>query len=676
VSARRNLLLITVDTLRADHLGAYGSQRARTPVMDALARRGTLFEQAFTVAPVTLPAHASILTGRLPPRHGIRGNSFYTLRDRQTTLAQILAARGYRTAAVVGAAVLDKRFGLNRGFDVYDDEMPGHRDGFIADRAAAEVVSRAVTWLGAGNVSTPFFLWAHLFDPHHPYEAPEPTQFNGAPYDGEVAYADREIGRLLSALDSLGVLRNTVVVLTADHGESLGEHGEDTHGVFLYDSTLRVPLIAAGPGIPEGIRRREGLASLVDILPTILPILNVPVPDGVDGLDLLGVERRRREFVYAETYLPRDFYNWAEMHALRSTDTKFVHSPAPELYDLQNDPHELRNRADDAPGAVRGLTREILQAVRGHGDSERVTPDPELAARLQSLGYVAGGGPVIVPPAGADPRPDAKSRIHLVARIDRALALKGARRNAEAGTLLRQILAEDASNYLAAHTLGDLLFDLGQDREAIVAYRRAMQGREVAYYHYRLGVLHERLSEHVEAAKQFGALTRLTPGAANEVVERAEDLRARGIRAAALAYLEEQAATFSAASHNAPDPALHVRVLNELGVARADANHLEGAADAFARAARLAPADFDAHANLGLTRARQGRAEAALASFDRALELRPHETRLLNLAAELRFERNELDVARELLSRSLAVNPAQPRIARALREVEQRRATR
>jgi arylsulfatase A-like enzyme/Tfp pilus assembly protein PilF len=663
-----------VDTLRADRLGAYGWEKAETPAIDALARRGTLFEHAFTVAPITLPAHASVLTGRFPSRHGIRGNSFYTLDEAEITLAEVLRASGYRTGAVVGAAVLDRRFGLNRGFDFYDDEMPGGRDGLIADRSAASVVSRALAWLASVGTESPFFLWVHLFDPHHPYEPPQPLRFrfDGAPYDGEVAYVDGEIQRLLSSLESTGALRDTLIVLTSDHGESLGEHGEDTHGVFLYDATLHVPLIVAGPGVPTAVRRGDGPVSVVDIVPTVVAKLNVRAPDGADGVDLFARARNRREFVYAETYLPRDFYNWAESHALRSSDTKFVHSPVPELYDLTADPRESRNRAAEAAGVVSRLTRTALEAARGAKKAQRVTLDPELASRLHSLGYVASGGPAFAADDDAGARPDAKARIHLVRRIDQALALKRAGRAADAAARLREILSEDPHNYLAAHTLGDVLFDLQHDADAVAAYRVAMRGRDVAYYHYRLGVLHERMGQYPAAAQEFGKLVRLTPDAAKEIVERAEARRTRGSRAAARAYLEALAAAFGAASASAPDQVLHVQVLNALGVARGETDDLGLAAEAFTSAARIAPADFDAHANLALTRARQGQAEASLASLARALELRPNETRLLNLAAELRFRRNELDAARELLSRSLAIDPGQPRIVRALRQVNRR----
>lgn len=708
-AAPPNVVLITVDTLRPDRLGAYGSQRALTPAIDALAARGTVFESAFTVAPVTLPAHATLLTGRLPARHGIRGNSFYALPETEIPLAQVLRQQGYRTGAFVGAAVLDGRFGLNRGFDRYDDSVPaGAPAGLIAERRAGTVVASAIEWL-ADPRPQPFFLWVHLFDPHHPYEAPEPlgSQFAGAPYDAEVAYVDQEIGRLLRALTSRDLTRGTVIVLTSDHGESLGEHGEQTHGVFLYDATLRVPLIMAGPGLPEGKRVRGDPVSLADVMPTLLGLIDVQAPPELDGHDLFTTPLPRREFVYAETYLPRDFYNWSELHALRSSRMKFIDGPVPELYDLQIDPEELENQASGDPRAVEHLTRTCQMLAAGSERTIRMVPDADLAGRLRSLGYVAGAAPDSPGRAPSPNRPDPKDLLHLVRRLDEALAYRRAGQLETAVRLLRDIQQEDPGNYLAAHTLADALFDLGRDADAVAAYRMAMRGRQFAYYHYRLGLLLERQRDYAAAAREFGSLARLSEDSVEEILARAESLLDRGALAAAQAYLEELAeagvrgADFDlrladlrartgqldraadglrqAVERDPANDALrkaHAQVLTALGVSRGEAGDLDGAVAAFRRALALAPTNADAMANLALTHLRQGNSDAALDTLGRALALRPDETRLINIAAELRFRRNELEAARLLLARSLAADPEQPRISEALREVERRLAQR
>ena len=433
---RPNILLVTIDTLRADHVGAYGFRAAKTPAIDALAARGVLFEHAFTSVPATLAAHATILTGRLPPHHGVRGNSFYKLPDTVPTLATALAGHGYRTGAVIGAAVLNHQFGLNRGFSSYDDQTDSARaDVLIAERSAAAVVTNAISWLSEGSPRAPFFLWVHLFDPHDPYVPPEPfkTQFSESPYDGEIAYVDSQLGRLLDALAARGGLDRTLVVVTSDHGESLGEHREATHGIFLYDATLHVPLIVAGPGVARGERRNEGPVGLVDLLPTVLGRAAVPVPANLDGRDLFDARSGTREFIYAETFLTSDFYNWSELRAVRSSTTKFVQAPQPEIYDLTNDPRETINLAAGRPQEVARLAQAT--AAIGRATQERsatqVVVDEDLAGRLRSLGYVAGTGRTgdQTPTSG---RPDPKTRVHLVVRLDEALALQRAGRLEEA----------------------------------------------------------------------------------------------------------------------------------------------------------------------------------------------------------------------------------------------------
>jgi arylsulfatase A-like enzyme/Tfp pilus assembly protein PilF len=705
------VLLITIDTLRADRVGAYGWRAAATPVLDRLASGGILFPNAFTAVPVTLASHATLLTGRNPYHHGVRGNSFYRLRDGDPTLATSLQQRGYDTAAVVGAAVLDHRFGLNHGFDSYDDGMASENRGtLIAERDASAVVSRAVAWLNHPGRRSPFFLWVHLFDPHHPYEAPEPfrSRFAAAPYDGEIAFADEQIGRLLNALAATERLEQTIVVATSDHGESFGEHGEATHGVLLYDSTLRVPLIISGPGVPRGQRASEDAVGLVDVAPTILALVgDAPAHDG-DGRDLLGPDRGPRS-LYAETFLPLDFYNWSPLRALRGDGLKFIDAPEPELYDLTRDPSERQNLAGTQTARVARMSAALarIASTSSAAAGGRPTVDAELAGRLRSLGYVAGeAAPPEEKPAG-DRRPNPRSRLSLIPAIDRALTLMRATRPDQAAAELRGVLAQDPGNYLAARTLGDALFDLGEDDAAMAAYRRALaNGRDAAYYHYRIALLYERQRSYAEAAREFARLVDMDADAAAEVAHRGDRILAAGAAPAAVEYFRaaqradhgaemamrladallrsgrvaEAVATLERARESHPvEERLRttlVRALNALGAARGDAGDPAGAVGAFSRAASLAPSDFESLANGGLAQLRAGQMAAALVTLTRALALRPAEVRLLNPVAELRFRRGELSEARDLLMRSLAVDPRQPKIHAALRDVRRRLAER
>lgn len=353
-SAPNGVLLITVDTLRADHLGCYGAASGATPHMDRLAGDGVLFEDASTPVPITLPAHTSLLTGVSPPVHGVRDNARYRLREDVRTMAEA----GWEGGAVLGAVVLNGIFGLDRGFAHYDDAIEVVADdgpeGSFARRRAGGVVDAALAWLRGRPKGSRFFLWVHLFDPHTPYDPPAPfdTEY-GDTYQGEVAYTDQQVGRLLEGLEDLGVRENTLIILTSDHGEGLGEHGELTHGFFVYQSTVHVPLLMRLPGrIPAG-NRISAPVNLVDVLPTVLDLTGSQHPEGLEGRSLLqavtlGQEPAARD-QYLETYLPYFQMRWAGSRALRDGRWKFIEAPTPELYDLQNDPGERRNLAAQDP---------------------------------------------------------------------------------------------------------------------------------------------------------------------------------------------------------------------------------------------------------------------------------------------------------------------------------------
>lgn len=408
---RPNVLLVTLDTTRADHLGAYGATKAATPVFDALAREGALFERAWTVTPLTSPAHASVMTGVYPQAHGVRNNGRFRLPDDAATLAEAFASAGYRTAGFVGAFPVGRQFGFAQGFATFDDDFgSGVRGGARVERSAEEVNRRALPWLSAAaSEGAPFFAWIHYYDAHEPYEPPAPyaSTFRDRPYDGEVAFVDAQLGRVVEALRKAGVLDRTIVVVAGDHGEGLGEHGERTHGLLIYEPMIHVPLAVRAPwAVPQGTRRRD-LASLVDLAPTLAALAHVPFPAAVDGRDLFGapaVEGPADDplalgpgrAVYAESFFGAEEFGWAPLVSVRRGGMKWIAAPRPERYDLDADPGETANLAgtdaarDDAMGA---LLARVAQAASSHtlGDATgRV--DDDLLARLQSLGYVGGGG--------------------------------------------------------------------------------------------------------------------------------------------------------------------------------------------------------------------------------------------------------------------------------------------
>ena len=391
--APKNLVLVTLDTTRADRLPPYGFQSASMPAIEQLAHEGVVFLQAFTVAPLTLPAHCSLMTGLYPPHHHVRDNADPPLDAAHPTLAELLRARGFRTAAFVAADVLSADRGLARGFDVYRDatttSVPHPR------RPANEVVDDALGWLHAGDESR-FFLWVHLYDAHAPYQPPEPyrSRFATDAYEGSLAFIDAQVGRLIHRLEADGELNRTLIVVAGDHGESLGEHGELEHGFFLYDSVLRVPLIMRGRGVDAG--RFLPVTSLVDVMPTVLGLLQLP-SRGADGIDLTSsirdAARTPDRDIYAESLYPRRF-GLSGLRAIRGGGSKFIDAPQPEFYQLATDPfeeHNLYQVGSTLPALMRARL-DAFDPQRSDESASAIAP-ADVRARLAALGYVGGRTP-------------------------------------------------------------------------------------------------------------------------------------------------------------------------------------------------------------------------------------------------------------------------------------------
>jgi arylsulfatase A-like enzyme len=477
-AAGHNLILVTLDTTRADHLGCYGYDRAQTPTLDNLAAGGLRFARAFTTAPVTLPAHASIVTGLLPVHHGVRHNSEYRLADDHRTLAEVLREAGYATGAFVGAFILDARYGLAQGFDTYDDRVATTPGGTFpvatVERPAGAVTDAALAWLASVDPARPFFAWVHYFDPHAPYAPPADLagRFAAMPYDGEIAYVDRELGRLLGFLETAGARSRTVVVAVGDHGEGLGEHGEALHALFIYDTTMRVPLILAAPGVVSaGVD--EELVSVVDLVPTLLDLLAVADPVARDGLDLLRDDRAGRRAVALESLPPFLDYGWAPLFGERGRDDKYIAAPRPEYYDLAADPDETTNLAGNARGRAAAAREELAARVAalvqgsGHGAPGGVNrlPDSDEIARLRSLGYLGGAGPASGTP------PDPKDMVHVVAAVLAANQLLAAG-NARAALEMAETAARQSpGDRTVLQLLGKLYLQVGRTADAERALR-------------------------------------------------------------------------------------------------------------------------------------------------------------------------------------------------------------
>jgi choline-sulfatase len=490
IPATRNLLLITIDTLRADRVGAYGYRSARTPGIDALAARGAVFEQAFSAAPITLTSHATIMTGRYPPGHGARHNGM-RLDPAVPTIADTLGREGFATGAFVAAFPLDRRFGLNKGFQTYGDRMPRGSQGRPAsERPGRVVVDEAIAWLTQQRAGR-FFLWVHLFEPHAPYGDPSDRRPVAARYDDEVAEADRQVVRLIEALGNEA--SSTVVAIAADHGEAFGEHGEISHSVFVYDTTLRVPLVVSGPRIAHSIV--HGLVGLVDLAPTLLMQLGVS-PFDSDGIDLSmalsGREPPARE-LYAESFAPLLDFGWSPLRAIRAGDFKYIAGPKPELFRVTSDSAEAQNLVDADPiqaATLRDRVERISPATLGKTGLQ----DPEAAARLQALGYASGSASAS---SGTGARPDPKDKRELAARI--AQVTSGELEGPALRRALEGILADDPANPQAHVRLGYVLLEARRCADAERHFRAAIAG------HLPGADAHLGLAACQSSARQFDA---------------------------------------------------------------------------------------------------------------------------------------------------------------------------
>jgi arylsulfatase A-like enzyme/Flp pilus assembly protein TadD len=460
-----SVLLITLDTLRADHVSCYGDSPVETPHLDGLAERGVRVANAWSTAPLTTPGHASVLTGLHPPSHGVRNNGRARLPDSVTTLAELMKDSGRHTGAFVAAFTTSRLFGLAQGFDTYDDDLGHDRRGSSrTQRPGDEVLAEAEPWLER-HADEPFFAWVHFFDPHTPY-APPPEyarQHSRNLYRGEVAFTDSLVGRLVDKLDELGVTDNTLVVAVADHGEGLGTHGEAEHGVLVYEETIKVPFLMVAPGMIEPGTTIEPPASVVDVLPTICAQLGIEYPSEVQGRNLLADGPSEPRPVIAETLYPHEEFGWSALYTIREDHLKYIHSTKPELYDLEQDPKEGQNLIDEMPERAAEMLDELERLEAKLRREDRLAPasglgdemDDATVARLESLGYMAGGGggeeaatgdgepaEILIGVSGRTPREGTTDLF----RLDRAGQLMG-RGHVESGlNLLRKIAENDPDN--------------------------------------------------------------------------------------------------------------------------------------------------------------------------------------------------------------------------------------
>jgi arylsulfatase A-like enzyme/tetratricopeptide (TPR) repeat protein len=623
-----NILLITIDTLRADRLGAYGYDRIETPALDRLAEEGVRFENAFTPTPLTLPAHTSLMTGTYPTFHGVRNNGIFHARSSLTTLAEVLKSKGYTTAAMIAAYVLDAQFGLDQGFDLYDDEIEtGEGDELFfvyPERKAEDITRRAMRFLRKhGN--KPFFLWAHYFDPHDRFDPPPrfAKQYGGRLYDGEVAYVDEQVGVLMKLLEIRGLGKSTLVIVAGDHGEGLMDHGEANHGTLVYDTTMRVPLIFHQAELFPSPSVQEAPVTLLDIMPTVMDLFNIEATPDIQPMHgkslvplLAGRQETVHDAIYFETLLPFFDFGWAGLRGIRNERVKYIASPDPELYDIKSDPGETNNLFADKPRVGESLhaamTETVARTTAEAGESALKETDAEVRARLAALGYVSGAAHATLE---GDPftGPNPKDRIWVQTAMIEATNLFQEGRFEEAIAKLEGLIEEEPNNSHILLNLGMIYQELGRLQEA------------ERYFEKHLELKPDDEKVLTSLSKVLAGQGRLEEAAVvlERIVEFAPERAGQAYYHIALIFQEGADSTSAEkyllkAVEAQPDFA---DAYNNLGTLYANRSEYRKAIDAFEKAIKADPKMGDAHLNCGMCCMLLKKFPKAIRHIDRAQQL-------------------------------------------------------
>lgn len=595
-----NVVLITLDTVRPDHLHCYGDNKTETPVIDRLAKDGVLFEKAVAQTPLTGPSHASIFTGENPNVHHVRDTGGFALQPSSTTLATTLQRSGWDTAGFISAAVLDRQFGFSQGFATYDDRIPESIDKSTGELTAARpanvTVDHAVEWLNHQS-GHPFFVWLHLYDAHGPYKPPRQflRQYPNAPYDAEIAFEDQQLGRFLEVVRKKSPSGKTLILLLSDHGEGLGQHGEDSHGTFLYDSTVRIAWIMDGPGIPAGVRVQQQ-AREIDALPTVLDLLGGNASSAIQGTSMVPAFSGKTiptTYSYEETLYPKINMGWSELRGIHTPHWMYIRAPRPELYDLDRDPGELNNIIATHPKEYRELDAELKRlSGLGKSDTETVVTAPvdqKTIDQLRSLGYVGGssGSRVELNGKGADP----KSRIAVLRLYERVTGPEGAHMPpARKIALLQQAIGQDPSNPYLYSTLALQYREIGQNDRAIDTCLAALHhGIRNGAVDSLLGTLYLQQGRTKEAMQFLQEGVNIDP----LNLERQTNLASAYRQDGQLAQAEKIFRYVNGIEPNAP-------AYNGLGIIAQTRHDLAAARADFRQALKLDPYNLEAQYDLGL----------------------------------------------------------------------------
>lgn len=679
---RGAVVVISVDTLRADHLPVYGYRGVQTPAIDAIARDSSIFDNAYSNVPLTLPSHAALLTGLLPFENGVRDNIGFRLAPERRSLATLLRSASYATGAAVSSYVLRADRGLAAGFDFYDDSLP---ENPTRERAGMESAAALARW-GESVRDRPLFLFLHIYEPHAPYTPPEPfaSRYASSPYDGEIAAADAAVGSFVEYLKRAGLYDRAILLFLSDHGEGLGDHGEEEHGVFLYREAIRVPLLLKRPGSAGAGQRIPAPVSLTDVVPTVLSLLSLPIPSDLHGLPLTSpsaASAASDRRIYSETLYPRLGLGWSDLASLADGRYHYIHAPRPELYDLAADPAEKNDLAPGLPGPFRSMRTALETMSRPFSMPE--ASSPEELKKLAALGYISVSPGT--PPGG--PLPDPKDKVEALAEMKKLFELYYAARYAEAIPLARALLAREPQVLSAWSMLSDSLDHTGRLAQAIEALRSGIArvragtppGEQLAQAYETLSLLYQRAGD--AAGREQALREAVARGLASEPMKRdlarlyvgsgrnaeavallragppvgdAESLETLGVALAGAGKEAEAKEALLAALAIEPSNA---RIAFNLGTLLLDTGDAAGARDWLLKSLQSDSASAATWTQLGFAQARLGDTDAAEESWRKSIELDPRQyNSLYNLAvSELRAGRTQ--EARAKLERFLASAP-------------------
>jgi arylsulfatase A-like enzyme/Tfp pilus assembly protein PilF len=658
-----NVLLITIDTLRADHLPIYGYTRVQTPSISHLAESSFVFQDAIAQVPLTLPSHTTILTGLLPIKHGVRDNGSFVLDQKITTLAEILKSHGFTTAAFVSSAVLDSRQHLDQGFDSYFDnlEITGVEEtpGSGVERHAADTEKEAEEWLIA-NKQKKFFLWVHFYDPHDPYKPPEPfkTEYASHPYDGEIAYTDQAIGKLFTQLD----LQKTIVIITGDHGESLGEHGEPNHGIFLYDCTVKVPLLIH---VPDGTAKSiPDLVRHIDIAPTILDWLGYPADPGMQGKSLIplleGKEKQKR-LAYSESKFGELHYGWSPLESMTSRDFKYIHAPRAELYARKQDPGELNNLIKEKDSIAKQLNaqlQDILKSDSTQSLQSTTKVDPEMEEKLRALGYVG----TTVQSTPESRKVDPKDKIYLHRNLSEALAAITDKNYEHAIEKLEPLLKEDPKenlNIVEAHYLAGIAYGhLQRYPEAIKELSTAIQLRpDQPDALFNLAYAYQVMGQNQEAEFYYKAIFKYQPDYLPAIVGLSKLYRATNQTAQADVYFHKAVDAYQESLRQTKGDMARSTIYSSLAEIYFSVNDLESGERSLRSALELTPQQPILHYNLAQMYEAKKEPAKAIEEYKKEIEIDPSNYMAHNNLALLYRQVGDLVDARESFRNVLKIIP-------------------